>query len=162
MVTDILIDPTGAWHVQWANAHGAVHSLLPAEPPKPKPPQPLPADDQIPSGRSADEVAQALQRVAEAVVNQDHQIRQSSVLSQDFLPVWEVDQFQWPTTLNLLIDKLGMDLVHTGRDLQEAAQAGMKVLGVTSVSDQAGRSTTAMCLARAAAAAGTTCGPGRW
>jgi Mrp family chromosome partitioning ATPase len=70
------------------------------------------------------------------------------------IPVWEVDRFHWPKTCEkLLADESGY-LATAGDKLLAAVQDGLRVLGVTGSRRGEGRSTLALCLARAAAKAG--------
>lgn len=71
-----------------------------------------------------------------------------------FRPSWEVDRFFWPEVLYHLenSDKEAFELI--GKHLVSANQDGLKVMAITSGERGVGRSTVAMHLARAAAAAG--------
>jgi Mrp family chromosome partitioning ATPase len=69
-------------------------------------------------------------------------------------PVWEVDRFHWPRTCEkLLADKSGY-LACAGEKLVAAARDGLKTLAITGSRRGEGRTTLALCLARAAAKAG--------
>ncbi len=71
-----------------------------------------------------------------------------------FKPSWEVDRFFWPEVLYQLeaSDRQAFSLI--GRHLKSANDEGLRVMAVTSGERGVGRSTVAMHLARAAAAAG--------
>jgi Mrp family chromosome partitioning ATPase len=70
------------------------------------------------------------------------------------VPQWEIDKFHWPRTCEkLFADEQGY-LAKAGDKLQAAMQDGLKVLAVTGSRRGEGRSTLALCLARAAAKAG--------
>jgi Mrp family chromosome partitioning ATPase len=69
-------------------------------------------------------------------------------------PVWEVDRFHWPRTCEkLLADEFGY-LSTAGDKLLAAVQDGLRVLAITGTRRGEGRSTLALCLARAAARSG--------
>jgi Mrp family chromosome partitioning ATPase len=69
-------------------------------------------------------------------------------------PLWEVDQFHWPRTCEkLFADEQGY-LSRAGDKLLAAVQDGLKVLAITGTRRGEGRTTLALCLARAAAQAG--------
>jgi len=70
------------------------------------------------------------------------------------VPQWEIDKFHWPRTCEkLFADEQGY-LAKAGDKLQAAMQDGLKVLAITGSRRGEGRSTLALCLARAAAKAG--------
>jgi Mrp family chromosome partitioning ATPase len=69
-------------------------------------------------------------------------------------PVWEVDQFQWPATVERLVtDQDGYFGQASGR-LLAAVRDGLRTLAITGSRRGEGRTTLALCLARAAARAG--------
>lgn len=68
--------------------------------------------------------------------------------------LWEVDKFHWPRTCEkLFADEQGY-LSRAGDKLLAAVQDGLRVLAITGSRRGEGRSTVALCLARAAARAG--------
>jgi Mrp family chromosome partitioning ATPase len=70
---------------------------------------------------------------------------------------WEVDQFFYPTISDRLL--LEYDYFsQAGEKLKHASEAGLKVLGVTGVGRSEGRTTLAICLARAASRSGLKVG----
>ena len=70
------------------------------------------------------------------------------------VPVWEVDRFHWPRTCEkLLADNHGY-LASAGEKLLAAVKDGLQTLAVTGSRRGEGRTTLALCLARAAAKAG--------
>ncbi len=71
-----------------------------------------------------------------------------------FNPVWEVDNLQWPTVVDKLMQQRAQSMAHVAEHLKTACQDGLSVLGVTSASQAEGRTTVACCLARLAAAHG--------
>jgi Mrp family chromosome partitioning ATPase len=69
-------------------------------------------------------------------------------------PLWEVDRFHWPKTCEkLFADDQGY-LAQAGSKLSAAVQDGLRVLAITGTRRSEGRTTLALCLARAAAQAG--------
>ena len=69
-------------------------------------------------------------------------------------PGWEVDRFQWPVTVErLMSDKAGY-FSQGGERLVAAVRDGLRTLAVTGSRRGEGRTTLALCLARAAAQAG--------
>ena len=69
-------------------------------------------------------------------------------------PVWEVDRFHWPRTCEKLLGEEDGYLATAGDKLLAAVQDGLRVLAITGTRRGEGRSTLALCLARAAARAG--------
>jgi Mrp family chromosome partitioning ATPase len=69
-------------------------------------------------------------------------------------PAWEVDRFQWPEHCKLLLNTESEYLADVGKRLASAAQDGLNILAITSTRRGEGRTTLALCLARAAAQAG--------
>jgi Mrp family chromosome partitioning ATPase len=67
---------------------------------------------------------------------------------------WEVDRFHWPRTCEKLFNDEHGYLTRAGDKLLAAVQDGLRVLAVTGSRRGEGRSTLALCLARAAARAG--------
>jgi Mrp family chromosome partitioning ATPase len=83
---------------------------------------------------------------------------QAQITSKPATPQWEIDKFHWPRTCErLFADEHGY-LAQAGDKLQAAMQDGLKVLGITGSRRGEGRSTLALCLARAAANAGIQVG----
>jgi Mrp family chromosome partitioning ATPase len=82
------------------------------------------------------------------------EIRSAAPIAKSCIPVWEVDRFQWPVTVErLLTDKQGYFAQASGR-LLAAVQGGLKLLAITGSRRGEGRTTLALCIARAAAKAG--------
>lgn len=69
-------------------------------------------------------------------------------------PAWEVDRFQWPEHCKQLLSPQNQYLADVGQRLSVAARDGLNILAVTSTRRGEGRTTLALCLAKAAAAAG--------
>jgi len=66
---------------------------------------------------------------------------------------WEVDRYYYPTICDRLLREYDY-FSQAGEKLKQAAAAGLKVLGVTGAGRGEGRTTLAICLARAASQAG--------
>ncbi len=77
-----------------------------------------------------------------------------SDVARPALPQWEVDRFHWPRTCEKLFNDEHGYLSRAGDKLLAAVQDGLRVLAVTGSRRGEGRSTLALCLARAAARAG--------
>ncbi|MEX2174833.1 MAG: cellulose synthase operon protein YhjQ/BcsQ [Pirellulaceae bacterium] len=74
--------------------------------------------------------------------------------ANDCVPVWEVDRFQWPAAVERLVsDKTGY-FGQASERLLAAVADGLKILAITGSRRGEGRTTLALCLARAAAKAG--------
>jgi Mrp family chromosome partitioning ATPase len=71
-----------------------------------------------------------------------------------FGAAWEVDAFCWPEVCSQLDTAANGQLRESGAEIAAAAKQGLKVLAVTSVHREEGRTTLALSLARHAAAAG--------
>jgi Mrp family chromosome partitioning ATPase len=79
---------------------------------------------------------------------------ESAQAGRPAIPQWEVDSFQWPRTCQkLMADERGY-LARAGDKLLAAAQDGLRVLAISGSRRGEGRTTLALCLARAAAKAG--------
>lgn len=77
----------------------------------------------------------------------------ASLLADETAAFWEVDRYLYPAISDRLLNRYEY-FAHSGEKLKQAAQAGLKVLGITGVGRDEGRSTLAICLARAAARSG--------
>lgn len=82
----------------------------------------------------------------------EEQLRIAS--DQQFTPVWEVDNFQWPAVCDDLLKLAEEPLSQVAKNLVAACQEGLVSLLVTSIERGQGRTTVACCLARLAAAHG--------
>lgn len=101
------------------------------------------ASDLIPAGNAAAALPEGASLLASATSP-----------AKPAVPLWEVDHFHWPRTCEkLFADEHGY-LSRAGDKLQAAMQDGLKVLAVTGSRRGEGRSTLALCLARAAAQVG--------
>jgi Mrp family chromosome partitioning ATPase len=69
-------------------------------------------------------------------------------------PTWEVDEFLWPVTVAGLMEKQPEAIRDIGLHLQHAASKGLRTLAVTSGERGVGRSTVAMCIAKAVSKSG--------
>jgi Mrp family chromosome partitioning ATPase len=79
---------------------------------------------------------------------------QPNAAADDCVPLWEVDRFQWPVTVERLVsDKDGYFAQASGR-LIAAVRDGLRTLAISGSRRGEGRTTLALCLARAAAQAG--------
>lgn len=74
--------------------------------------------------------------------------------TEPFQAVWEVDQFAWPQTANDLYESQQAYFEQAGQQLHSATGEGLHVMAISSSERGEGRSTLALCLARAAAEAG--------
>ena len=71
-----------------------------------------------------------------------------------FTAQWEVDEFAWPEELVRLQTEQAEYFRYAGEKLRDACQEGLKTLAVVATREKEGCTTMAICLARAAAAAG--------
>jgi Mrp family chromosome partitioning ATPase len=69
-------------------------------------------------------------------------------------PMWEVDSFFWPATVENLLSTQVEAFDEIGLHFQRMQSAGLRILSVTSGERGVGRSTVAMCLAKAVAKTG--------
>ena len=67
---------------------------------------------------------------------------------------WEVDRFSWSRTVLNLYEKEAAYFRHAGKKLKDASREGLTRLAITASETGEGCTTLAICLARAAAAAG--------
>ncbi len=81
-------------------------------------------------------------------------VPQQMPLPVAYRPAWEVDKFFWPEVLKQLELSNPETFQAIGRHIRSANQDGLNVMAVTSGERGVGRTTVAMHLARAAAAAG--------
>lgn len=72
----------------------------------------------------------------------------------EFTPAWEVDAFQWSAGCRQVWQAVETGFRGLGEQLVAVNQAGLRTLGVTSARRAEGRSTVAICVARAAAEQG--------
>jgi len=79
---------------------------------------------------------------------------QTATAPKPATPQWEIDKFHWPRTCERLFADGQGYLAQAGDKLQAAMQDGLKVLAITGSRRGEGRSTLALCLARAAANTG--------
>jgi len=102
------------------------------------------ASDLIPSDEAQDA---AVEDFHEAAI-------ETAAVNRPASPLWEVDKFHWPRTCEkLFADDQGY-LSRAGDKLLAAVQDGLRVLAITGTRRGEGRTTLALCLARAAAGAG--------
>jgi Mrp family chromosome partitioning ATPase len=94
--------------------------------------------------------------VAEAAVSEpavEIPVDPTKLLADESVAFWEVDRYFYPPVSDRLLSRYEY-FTCAGDKLKQAAQAGLKVLGITGVGREEGRSTLAICLARAAARTG--------
>jgi Mrp family chromosome partitioning ATPase len=75
-------------------------------------------------------------------------------VSKPSAPVWELDQFRWPSACQELYERETEYFEHAGEKLRAASEQGLHILAITSAHREEGCSTLAICLGRAVAAAG--------
>lgn len=85
---------------------------------------------------------------------QDRRAEQAAKVVVPIQSLWEVDQFYWPTTVENLMESQPEAFDEIGLHFQHMQSKGLRVLSVTSGERGVGRSTVAMCLARAVAKTG--------
>jgi Mrp family chromosome partitioning ATPase len=144
-----------------ADKHLHRKPAAPAEPPSPaaepaKPAESAPQSTAAPAAsvaalsaadappRSTASQAEALAPAAEA----------APIAKKPCVPLWEVDHFLWPETCERLVHDDQSYFSQAGDKLQAALRDGLKTLAITGSRRGEGRSTLALCLARAAARAG--------
>ncbi|MCY2975871.1 MAG: P-loop NTPase [Planctomycetota bacterium] len=69
-------------------------------------------------------------------------------------PTWEVDEFLWPATVSGLMQNQPDAIRDIGLHLQHASSNGLRTLAITSGERGVGRSTVAMCIAKAVSKTG--------
>jgi Mrp family chromosome partitioning ATPase len=69
-------------------------------------------------------------------------------------PTWEVDEFLWPATVSGLMQNQPDAIRDIGLHLQHASSIGLRTLAITSGERGVGRSTVAMCIAKAVSKTG--------
>lgn len=78
----------------------------------------------------------------------------STIPKRPYVPLWEVDQFTWPALCDKLMHDPSGYFATASNKLLSVVRGGLKVLGITGSRRGEGRTTLALCLARAAAQAG--------
>lgn len=78
----------------------------------------------------------------------------STVPKRPYVPLWEVDRFTWPALCDKLMHDPSGYFATASNKLLSVVRGGLKVLGITGSRRGEGRTTLALCLARAAAQAG--------
>lgn len=81
-------------------------------------------------------------------------VANESPAARPWMPQWEVDEFAWPDELLRLQDRQTDYFRYAGEKLRDASREGLKTMAVVSTREKEGSTTMAICLARAAAAAG--------
>jgi Mrp family chromosome partitioning ATPase len=126
----------------------------PSEPPavaKPTKPEVLFLDEPAPLESPVAEDA------TEVVTSQQDRVISDQLPGDDPTALWEVDQFLYPAVTDRLIREYAY-FAQSGEKLRQAAEAGLKVLAITGLGRDEGRTTLAICLARSAAAVGLKVG----
>jgi Mrp family chromosome partitioning ATPase len=101
----------------------------------------------------ADSVNEPSAAAAFAGLTNDAAADRTALLADANVAFWEVDRYLYPALSDRLLSRYEY-FTHAGDKLKQAAQAGLKVLGITGIGRDEGRSTLAICLARAAARSG--------
>jgi Mrp family chromosome partitioning ATPase len=78
----------------------------------------------------------------------------NTVPKRPYIPLWEVDRFTWPAICDKLMSDPNGYFATASNKLLNVVRGGLKVLGITGSRRGEGRTTLALCLARAAAQAG--------
>jgi Mrp family chromosome partitioning ATPase len=78
----------------------------------------------------------------------------SGTPTESWTAYWEVDEFAWPDELGRLQEDQIEYFRYAGEKLRDASREGLKTLAVVTTREREGCTTMAICLARAAAAAG--------
>jgi Mrp family chromosome partitioning ATPase len=113
--------------------------------------------DELTFAEASTETADAL--ASDLIPNSQGEIKQDQssptvTAPKPATPQWEIDKFHWPRTCERLFADGQGYLAQAGDKLQAAMQDGLKVLAITGSRRGEGRSTLALCLARAAANTG--------
>jgi len=96
---------------------------------------------------------QAAEPIVEAKAN-EAKPSENTVPKRPYVPLWEVDRFTWPALCDKLMHDPNGYFASASNKLLSVVRGGLKVLGVTGSRRGEGRTTLALCLARAAAQAG--------
>jgi Mrp family chromosome partitioning ATPase len=78
----------------------------------------------------------------------------TTVPKRPYVPLWEVDRLTWPPLCDKLMHDPNGYFANASNKLLSVVRGGLKVLGITGSRRGEGRTTLALCLARAAAQAG--------
>ncbi|MDX1944319.1 MAG: cellulose synthase operon protein YhjQ/BcsQ [Pirellulaceae bacterium] len=103
---------------------------------------------EVESSPADDNLAQAASLAAELPA------AKASPAPKTCVPVWEVDRFQWPVTVERLLADQDGYFAQAGGKLLAAVRDGLKAIAITGSRRGEGRTTLALCLAKAAARAG--------
>lgn len=102
-------------------------------------------------------VAEVVQDVPEVVAEPVAKAAETpapTVPKRPYVPLWEVDRFNWPALCDKLMHDPNGYFASASNKLLSVVRGGLKVLGITGSRRGEGRTTLALCLARAAANAG--------
>ncbi|MFO1066571.1 MAG: CpsD/CapB family tyrosine-protein kinase [Pirellulales bacterium] len=105
-----------------------------------------------PHPKAAPQVDYDRLRTAAAISAREEKLRHQ--VHKPFNPVWEVDNLQWPTVCNKLMEQRAESLAQVGAHLKAACQDGLGIMAVTSPSAGEGRTTVTCCLGLLAASHG--------
>ncbi|QDU31200.1 hypothetical protein ETAA8_63530 [Anatilimnocola aggregata] len=115
-------------------------------------PEGLPTTEQTQPAVSTPEEAKPAEQKAEQQAEQ--KVVEATVPKRPYVPLWEVDRFTWPALCDKLMHDPSGYFASASSKLLSVVRGGLKVLGVTGSRRGEGRTTLALCLARAAAQAG--------
>ncbi len=102
--------------------------------------------------KAADDAAAQIETARQAAELAAKDLKNKS--KKTCVPLWEVDRFLWPETVQKLLKDDKSYFMQAGAKLVAAAKDGLKTLAITGSRRGEGRSTLAMCLARCAAQSG--------
>jgi Mrp family chromosome partitioning ATPase len=116
------------------------------------PATPLPQTPATPELNFADQTSETEADASSGPI--DIAAQPGAAASTECIPVWEVDRFQWPVTVERLVsDKEGY-FAQASERLLAAVRDGLRTLAISGSRRGEGRTTLALALARAAAKAG--------
>jgi Mrp family chromosome partitioning ATPase len=114
---------------------------------------------ELPEDRAAaarePEAAESIESWENPEVTDDSPHSAVAPADQPWKAQWEVDEFSWPEELARLQNEQTEYFRYAGDKLRDASREGLRTLAVFATREQEGCTTMAICLAMAAAAAGT-------
>ncbi len=108
-----------------------------------------PPREDAPSIADEHDLLEGLKRAVDAVKQTDERLRRTAAASQMFVPLWEVDRFEWPDVVLRLERHIGTELKAAAEGMLLASCRGIKTLGVTALTVGRGTSTITLLLAKA-------------